>query len=254
MAQGPAELRIAGSTALVTGAARRIGRAVAVALAGRGANVVVHHRTSVDDAARVVKEARVSGVRAWSLRADLSDPDEVKALVPRAIEKAGPIGILVNNASVWPHGPESDASPCEAVEQLQVNATTPLELTRAVAAQGIAASVVNMLDARVADGDTPQGAYHLSKRMLLDFTLQCAVELAPLVRVNAVAPGLVLPPEGEGGEYVERLKQTNLLGRAGTVEEVVAAVVFLLEAGFTTGQVIFVDGGRHVKGPTNARG
>jgi len=247
-------IQIAGATALVTGGARRIGRAIALALAKRGANIVVHHLTSADEAARVVEEARALGVSAWPLRADLGDWAEAEALIARAIKQAGPIGILVNNASVWRRGSIAEASPAQIAEHTQVNATAPLQLIRAVAAQGIAASVVNLLDARVADRDRAHAAYHLSKRVLVDITRRCAVEFAPLVRVNAVAPGLVLPPEGQGAEYLERLKHTNLLGRAGTVEEVVAAVLFLLEAGFTTGQVIFVDGGRHLKGPGDAPG
>jgi NAD(P)-dependent dehydrogenase (short-subunit alcohol dehydrogenase family) len=121
-------------------------------------------------------------------------------------------------------------------------------LSRRLAAQKRAGSIVNLLDARMLDYDRQHLSYHLSKRALWDLTRIGAIEFAPLIRVNAVAPGLVLPPTGKDTEYLEKLKHTNLLNRYGSPEDVARAVLFLIESPFITGQVIFVDGGRHMRG------
>ena len=124
----------------------------------------------------------------------------------------------------------------------------PLELTRCLAAQGRDGAVVNLLDARVGDYDRQHAAYHLSKRLLAALTRRMAIEFAPRLRVNAVAPGLILPPDGEDEGHFDRLASTNPLQRRGCPEAVAEAVLFLLRSDFVTGQVLFVDGGRHLRG------
>ena len=136
----------------------------------------------------------------------------------------------------------------ELLANLQVNALSPLWLCRAFAAQQRAGAVVNFLDTRISDYDREHAAYHLSKRMLHALTKMLALELAPRIRVNAVAPGLILPPPGQDETYLRRHINTNPLRRIGTPEGVAAAALFLLRSAFVTGQVIYVDGGRHLKG------
>jgi NAD(P)-dependent dehydrogenase (short-subunit alcohol dehydrogenase family) len=239
----------AGLAALVTGAGRSLGRAVALALGTSGVAVAAHYHTSADGAAEVVEAIHAAGGEAWSLRADLSDPGEALALVGRAAEACGrPVGILVNSASVYETSRVLDFGPEELAANVQVNALAPLLLCRAMAAQGRPGSIVNLLDARMGDYDREHAAYHLSKRMLRDLTRMLALELAPGIRVNGVAPGLIAPPDGQAREAALSLAHTNPLQRTGSTGDVAEAVLFLLRSGFITGQTIYVDGGRNLRG------
>ena len=237
------------ATALVTGGGRRLGRAIALGLAGAGASVVVHYGQSSAEADAVAAEARAFGVPAATVQADLGVPAEAEALVDRAAQAAGgPITILVNSASIFPSDTVLDLAPADLQRDVQVNAVAPLLLARSLAAGPQATDVVNLLDSRIADYDRLHAAYHLSKRMLFTLTRMLALELAPRVRVNAVAPGLILPPPGADESFLRQQAHTNPLNRHGSAEDIVSAVLFLLRSPFVTGQVIFVDGGRHMKG------
>jgi len=132
---------------------------------------------------------------------------------------------------------------------VQVHALAPLTLSRALAKQGRDGHIINMLDSRVTDYDRDHAAYHLSKRMLLTLTRMLAMELAPRIAVNGVAPGLILPPAGKDESYLRDLAHTNPMNRHGGVGDITDAVLYLLTSRFVTGQVMFVDGGRHMRGP-----
>ena len=248
MTDRPGKLR--GQTALVTGAAKRIGRLISLVLAERGANVAVHYGRSADEAAVLVDELRASGVKAAAVQADLADPAQVAGLVGKAAETLGPLDILVNNAAVYDPSRFKDRSEAHLALNVQINATAPVELSKLFAAQEKGSrslfSIVNMLDATAGDRDR-NSAYHQSKRMLLEATQRMAVELAPGVRVNAVAPGLILPPDSRDPDAFEKLAHTNPLNTVGSAQDVVDAVIFLLTSDFITGQVLYVDGGRHLK-------
>lgn len=242
---------LAGQTALVTGAAKRLGRAIAVALAGEGVSVAVHYRSSAAEAQATTQELRGTGVGAWPVQADLAEPDQAAGLLDRAAQAAGaPIDILVNSAGIFAPSRVLDFTHDELARNVQVNALAPLALCRALAEQGRPGQVVNMLDCKIVECDAEHAAYHLSKRMLFTLTRMLALELAPQVRVNAVAPGLILPPPGEDESYLDAMAHTNPLHRHGAPGDIVRAVLFLLRSGFVTGQVIYVDGGRHMKGRT----
>lgn len=232
----------------MTGAARRLGRATALALARAGADVVVHYRGSAAEAAATAEEIRRHGRSAWLAQADLAEPAAAELLFRRAVAEAGPVDILVNSASVFAASGLLGFAADELARNVQVNAVSPLGLCRAFAAQGRGGDIVNFLDSRVVDYDRRHVAYHLSKRMLYEMTKMLALELAPAIKVNAVAPGLILPPPGEDDGYLARHARTNPLQRHGEAEEVAATVVFLIATRFITGQVIFIDGGRHLKG------
>jgi len=238
---------LSGKTALVTGAAKRLGRSIALALADRGAAVAAHYNTSADEAADLAAQLEKKGASAYTLQADLGDESQAQTLLARAVRLAGPIDILVNNASTYDAGRLAELTARDLAGNVQINAFAPLQIARDFAAQGRSGAIVNLLDAAVLDYDRAHAAYHLSKQMLLSLTRIMAAQFAPAVRVNAVAPGLILPPAGADKADFEKLTHTNLLGRVGTAQDVTDAVVFLLESEFITGQVIFVDGGRHLK-------
>jgi pteridine reductase len=187
-------------------------------------------------------------VNAWSVQADLADRAETEMLIDRALEHAGRIDVLVNNASIFPRGRITDFDGKDLDLNVQVNAFSPLVLSRAFAVQAEQGVILNFLDSRITDYDAAHAAYQLSKRMLFTITRMLALELAPRIRVNGVAPGLVLPPPGEDAGYLERNSQAVPLQRFGELEGIVEAVRFLAVSDFITGQVVFVDGGAHLKG------
>lgn len=245
-------MSLGGKTALVTGAARRIGRATALALARAGANVIVHYRSSEEQAHSLVEEISSLGVRAQALPADLAGAPAVESLLVDALRLTGRLDVLVNSASIFENAMLEEVSLEEFRRNFDINALAPFVLTRNLyrhvnGRQGIGV-VVNLLDSRVTDYDRRHVAYALSKRMLHSLTQMTAMEFAPVLRVNAVAPGLILPPPGKDESYLERLRTTNPLQSYGTLEQVTDAVLFLVENAFVTGQTIWVDGGRHLKG------
>ncbi|MFW6133900.1 MAG: SDR family oxidoreductase [Planctomycetota bacterium] len=241
-------LPLVNKTALVTGAGRRIGRATALALAADGADVVVHYNRSAEAAEGTAEAVRAGGRRAWALQCDLGDPSAAGALMDRAVAEAGAVDILVNNASAFTTDVITEATPARIEASIRLHAEAPLLLSRALAAQGRSAHVVNLLDARVVDYDRGHASYHLGKRMLLTLTRILAMELAPQVAVNAVAPGAILPPPDAEQSDLEKLADAAPLRRVGSVESVTDAVRFLVTRRFVTGQVLYVDGGRHMKG------
>ncbi|UCD49267.1 MAG: SDR family oxidoreductase, partial [Phycisphaerales bacterium] len=239
---------LAGKTALITGAAKRLGRAMALALASRTTNVVVHFNTSEQAAIGLCEELRQMGVSAWPIQADLSEAAQAEMLFEQAIDQAGPVDILINNASVFEKDTLWEADEASLQRNMQIHAVAPLTLARALARQDRPGHIINLLDTRVTVYDHQHVSYHLSKRTLLTLTRILAMELAPQVAVNAVAPGLILPPAGEDESYLEKLAHCNPLNRYGAPQEVVDAVLFLLRGRFITGQVIYIDGGYHMKG------
>ena len=239
---------LAGQTALVTGGANRIGRATVLALARAGVNVVVHYRSSVDDAEAVRVRAADCGVNVWTIQADLADSDAASQLIERACALAGPLDVLVNNASIYPSSTLLDMSADDITSNMQVNAISPCLIARSFAGPGRPGMIVNLLDARVTHSDDRHTAYHLSKRTLFTLTRMMAMEFAPSVRVNGVAPGLILPPPGEDETYLEKQASSSPLQRVGRVDDVTDAILFLLRSRFIAGQVIYVDGGFHMKG------
>jgi len=242
-------MQLTGKTVLVTGGSKRLGRATALHLAHRGAHLVVHYRSSEQEARQLVDELTAVSGRAWLLEADLSVSAEAASLLDRARSTTGsPIDVLVNNASIFPVDRMDSVTPHDWQQNLAVNAWAPFVLTRSFAGQGSAGVVINLLDTRVSAFDPNHFSYTLSKKLLHALTVDSALAYAPLVRVNAVAPGLVLPPPGETEAYLEDRAAANPLRAHGSAQDVARAVAFFVESPFITGQVIYVDGGSHLKG------
>ena len=238
--------RLKGKTALITGAGKRIGREIALALAREGANVVVHYRKSAEEAGRLRTELIALGVHAWTVEADFEDMQASRQLFQTALNKAGAIDFLVNSASIFVPGTFDEMDFPGLMRHIQVNTWAPFALSRDFARQVSRGKIVNLLDSRIVGDDRTHLAYIVSKRALSALTEMMAVEFAPAITVNGVAPGLILPPAGKGQDYLDRLSSTVPLKRHGDPGDIADAVLYLLESEFVTGQVIFVDGGRHL--------
>lgn len=237
---------IRGKTALITGAAKRIGRAMAIALADEGVNIVVHYRASENEAKQLLVELDRRGVKSWAMRADFGQRKDYETLIDRAARAAGSLDILVNNASVFAAEKLDELTLDTLTSNIKLNAWVPFVLSREFAKRIGRGKIINLLDTRIQDNDRYHVGYLLSKLMLAEFTRMTALAYAPDITVNGVAPGLILPPAGKDENYVDRLKKTVPLKRRGSPEDVAEALVFLVKSDFITGQVIFVDGGRHL--------
>jgi 3-oxoacyl-[acyl-carrier protein] reductase/pteridine reductase len=239
-------MEINGKTALVTGGAHRVGKAIALGLAQAGANLVINYHGSAQAAEATVAEARSLGVEALAVQADVSDPDQVQAMVEVAVERFGAVQILVNSASLWRKTPFPmvDYTDWHRVTRVLIdgslfcaNAVAPSMLRQGEGA------IVNIVDLAAWEPWIDYTAHSVGKAALWALTQQLALELAPGVQVNAVAPGPVLPPPDYGPEQVERVARKTLKGRWGSARDVVDAVLYLCQADYITGEVIAVDGG-----------
>lgn len=233
--------------ALITGAAVRIGRATALALADEGVDIIVHYNASADEAEELAREIRSKGVQAWTIQADFSKPEEYQTLVHRAVDLAGPFDILVNNASIFPREEMSDVT-FESFElNMRINAWAPFVFARSFAEELKRGKIINMADSRVTSTDWTHVGYIWSKYVVFKMTEMMALAYAPDITVNAIGPGLILPPPGKDESFIDNLVHTVPLQKHGSPEDIAEAIVFLLKSDFITGQIIYVDGGRHLK-------
>jgi NAD(P)-dependent dehydrogenase (short-subunit alcohol dehydrogenase family) len=233
--------------ALVTGAARRIGSVIAVELARAGFDVAVHYGRSREEAERTAAAVRALGRKAVTLDADLASEADARSLVARAVERLGPLELLVNNASVFLEDGWDTADRELWDAHMEVNLRAPLVLAQAFADQAAgAASVVNIIDQRVLK-PTPQFfSYSISKAALWFATRTLAQALAPRVRVNAVGPGPTLASIHQAPEEFAAEAAGVLLQRCAAPEEIARAVLYLVDAPSVTGQMIAVDAGQHL--------
>jgi len=242
-------MRLQGKAVLVTGAARRVGRAIALALAARGARVAVHYHRRRREAGRLAAELRAGfGRDSVAVRADLSDVREVRRLAEAVARRFGAVHVLVNNASVYLRTPFAQATPADWDRHLDVNLRAAFFLSQAVAPHMRRAGegrIINVADWSAARPWADRIPYCVSKAGLLCLTRALAKELAPGITVNAIMPGPVLPPEGASLRQARAEARATLLKRLGRPEDVALAVLFLIEAGdYVTGAAIPVDGGR----------
>lgn len=239
--------QLSGRIALVTGAAHRLGRAICLALADQGVHIVAHYSTSDADMPDLRAELDRRGVKSWTLRADFARPSDTESLIARSLKAAGGLDFLVNNASIFRPSTLQTMDFAGLVEHLQINAWTPLVLGREFARSVDAGKIVNILDSRITDYDRQHITYILSKQALASLTRIMAIEFAPNVTVNGIAPGLILPPPGKDEAYLQLMADTVPLMRHGNPGDITDGVLYLLQSDFMTGQVLFVDGGRHLK-------
>lgn len=235
--------------ALVTGAGRRIGRSIALALAKRGWDVAVHYGQSVDEAMATAREIEAIGRRAAALQCDLANEQAVNRLLDHAQAALGPISCVVNNASLFENDTASDFSVACLDKHMHANLAAPVILARALHAatpDGAQSVVINLLDQKLFNLNPDFLSYTLSKAGLQTATTVLAQALAPKVRVVGVAPGLTMVSGNQTEEGFAKAHRMTPLGRASTPEDVASAVCFAAENQSMTGTTLLVDGGQHL--------
>lgn len=236
-------------TVLITGAAHRIGRTAALALAKDGWAVAAHYNRSFDAAQALVDEIIALGGQAVAVPADLAQEDDVWTLVPRVVESLGPLGALINNAALFEQDGALTATRASWDAHMETNLRAPFVLTQSFAAQlpeNSKGVVVNIIDQRVWNLTPHFVTYTLSKAGLWALTQTLALALAPRIRVNAIGPGPTLPSPRQSLEQFERQCEAMPLKRGTTPEEVADAIRFIIGSPSMTGQLLALDGGQHL--------
>jgi len=236
-------------TALVTGSAKRVGKAIALALAKKGANIIVHYNTSAAEAKKTAKEIEALGANAHIAEGDISKTSEAKRIVCEARNAFGSLDILVNNASIFPITPYTTVTDRDWDANMDVNAKSVFLFSKFagdIMLKQKSGSIVNIADWAIVRPYRDHIPYIASKAAVVALTLAYAKELAPNVRVNCILPGPVLLQEGSNKVQRRRIADATLLKRIGTPEEIAHAVIFLCENEFITGACIPVDGGRTI--------
>jgi NAD(P)-dependent dehydrogenase (short-subunit alcohol dehydrogenase family) len=243
--------------ALVTGGAKRIGQAIIRDFAAQGWAVAIHYGTSQADADALAAEIRAAGGRAASLRADLAHEAEVATLVPRAVAELGPLGCLVNNASIFEMDRIDTANRESWDKHIETNLRAPLVLSQAFARQlpaGAEGNIVNLLDQRVWKLTPYFISYTVAKSGLWTLTQTLAMALAPRIRVNGIGPGPTLPSTRQSDDQFRRQQESLPLRRGATPEEIARAIRFILASPSFTGQMLALDGGEHLGWAQPSRG
>lgn len=241
--------------AIVTGGAVRIGRVISLALAQQGLRICLHYSSSQDAAQQTADEIRAAGGEVALVQADLGDPLEAaQTIVDAALKAFGRVDVLINNASIFEPATLSDLSVDHWQRHQAINLTAPAFLSQRFAAavrerDDPRGAIINIVDWRAQQPQPGHLAYTISKAGLVALTQLLAQELAPSIRVNAIAPGAILPPAGAGDDYEQRMSSVIPLGRTGGPHDITAAVRFLLGAEFITGEILHITGGQHLQVP-----
>lgn len=241
-------MELRGRVALVTGAGRRVGRVIALALAGEGMRVAVHYNQSVGGARETANLATGEGGEAAPFQADLTDPSAPESLVDEVLRAFGRLDVLVNSAAVMDRTPFGEVTPQAWDSMFALNLRAPFFLAQAAAPRmSDPGAIVNIADLAAFETWPDFLPHGISKAGIVHMTRGLARVLAPRIRVNAVAPGAVLLPDEWSEQDADQLTRSTPLGRIGTPEDVSQAVLYLLRADYVTGQTLVVDGGRHVR-------
>lgn len=232
--------------ALVTGAAQRIGKSVALMLAARGYDIVLHYHRSEKQAEKTAKDITSLGAHCLLVQADLTDTHQVQSLIPLVKKEFKRLDLLVNCASIFKPSGLTSRSLGSFDDHYTINVRAPYILMSAFAAIIKKGHVINFLDTDIDKDQTTHIAYIMSKKSLADLTRLAAVELAPKIRVNAVCPGLILPPVGQPNTDMKRRASKLPLKRRGYPKHINAAIAYLLDNDFVTGEFMYCDGGERL--------
>lgn len=242
-------MELKGKIALVTGGGRRVGRALAMALAARDAVVAVHYKESASGAREAVSEIARNGGRAQAFSADLTQSSGPESLIDKVVAAFGRLDVLVNSAAIMQRTPFGDIEAEEWDRIFALNLRAPFFLSQAAAPhlRSARGAIVNIADLAAFETWPAYIPHGLSKGGVVQMTRALARILAPEVRVNGIAPGTVLLPDGFSESGAAHLTDTTPLKRSGSPEDVASAMLFLLDADYITGETIIVDGGRHIR-------
>jgi Dehydrogenases with different specificities (related to short-chain alcohol dehydrogenases) len=241
-------MKAVNKTALITGAAKRIGKAIAAHLAGHGWNIAVHYNTSDKEAKILCDElsSRYPDQQFESFAANLSDMLDVEKLIPAAAAKYEKIDLLINNASAFEPASIADSSIEFLEKQMKINFMAPFILCRDFSKYAKSGNIVNFVDTRIVKNQSNFAVYSLSKKTLWELTKMAATEFGPAVRVNAIAPGLTLPPGDKDESYLWKLADKIPMKRPGGVDPIIKSLDYILENEYLTGQILYCDGGENL--------
>ena len=232
--------------ALVTGGAKRIGRAICLKLAQLGYDIALHYNASSKEARELAQLIRQNTQHCEIFRCDLANESQISQLIKKVYAKYKRLDVLINSASLFEKSNFKNETNALFNKHFNVNFKAPFILTRDFARLATKGQIINILDANVVKNKTSHLSYLLSKKSLYELTKVAAVELAPHIRVNGIAPGFILPPKGATENYLNRLRNKIPLQTQGSPEQIAFCVEFLLKNPYVTGQVIFNDGGEHL--------
>lgn len=243
-------MELQGAVALVTGAAKRVGKAISLALAKRGVSIVLHYNHSEEEARQTARLIEAEGVKAFCFKADLSKVREIESFVSESLTKAGRIDILINSASQFKETPFGSIAETDWDSHLDTNLKAPLFLSQLVGQSMLAqrqGKIVNIIDAHISRPYLHYLPYLVSKTGLVGLTYCLARELAPHIQVNAIAPGPVLMQPDWGPDVVREITDSVPLQRIGSPEDIARGVLFCVEGSdFMTGAIIPIDGGQRL--------
>jgi NAD(P)-dependent dehydrogenase (short-subunit alcohol dehydrogenase family) len=239
-------------TALITGAARRIGKEITIHLAQKGWNVAVHYNSSEDEAKLLCEElkGKFPNQLFERFQADLLRTDDVERLMAAVVQKFGSPDLLINNASGFNPATITLSDTAFFDRLMAINFRAPFILSRDFARLANRGVIVNFVDTRIVTNQPGYAAYSLSKKALWELTKMSALEFGPNIRVNAIAPGLTLPPEEKETDYLWKLSAKIAMKRPGGLEPIVRSLDYILQNDYLTGQILFCDGGENL-GLTN---
>ncbi len=235
-------------TALITGASKRIGKALSEFLAAKGWSIIIHYNSSAEAATKLQKAlaAKYPQQEFHLFKANLISNSEVVQLIPKVVKSFGTFSLLINNASVFDKSYMGETSSDLFDKQMNVNLKAPFFLMRDFANLCKSGNVINFVDTRVTANKSNFAAYSLSKKGLWELTQMAALEFAPEIRVNAIAPGVTLAPEDEDEDYLFNLAKNIPMKRPGGLEPILKSVDYILQNDYLTGQLLFADGGENL--------
>lgn len=233
------------SAVLVTGAATRLGLAFSTAMADRGYDIALHYNHSSEQALQQAELIRHRGVRCETFQFDLSENDPGR-LIEQVHHRFPDLQVLINSASTYHSGTIADTAMRLLQQQFAVNFFAPYLMSASFSRLVARGNIINILDNKIAFQQYQYGAYLMSKKALAEFTTLAAMEFSPRIRVNGIAPGVVLPGETRTRDYIDWRIQGIPLQRQGQVEDLIQALNYLLDNEFVTGQILFVDGGEGI--------
>jgi NAD(P)-dependent dehydrogenase (short-subunit alcohol dehydrogenase family) len=235
-------------TALITGGAKRIGKAIAVHLASKGWNIVIHYNTSESDALKLANQLTEDypNQKFLTVKTNLQNISETENLIPTLVSQSGTFELLINNASVFERNSISDTTSDFFDKHFHTNLRAPFILIRDFARFCKSGNIVNLTDTRIHSNQPGFSAYTLSKKALWELTKMAAVEFSPAVKVNSIAPGVTLAPFEEGESYLQKLAEKLPMKKPSGIVPVLQCLDFILSNNHMTGQLLYADGGENL--------